>query len=138
MVGGSLIADNLPLVNDAGLRATRRAGVWQSGDVEKIERPLMGVALVFAVVMTVVGWYTAIRVGGEPAVVIPAILGMLAVVGGIWGWLREAPYWVAGGALGTGVLFPTVAGTIPMIIGFVLFILLVTLKIFNSTMDDGR
>lgn len=111
--------------------------MWQSGVVQRFERPLMNVALVFMVVMLIAGWYTVFRVNFDSAVVIAAGIGTAAVAFGVYGWTRDALYFVAGGALGAGLLFPTVLGIAPMIIGFVLFILLVSLRMFNDTFE-GR
>ncbi|MDP9805710.1 4-amino-4-deoxy-L-arabinose transferase-like glycosyltransferase [Trueperella bonasi] len=107
--------------------------LWQSGHVQRYERPLMVIALVFSLVMLVIGWYTAWRVNFDSAVVIAAALGSAASAFGLYGWNRGSLYFVAGAALGAGLLFPTVWGYMPMITGFVLFILLISLRMFNDT-----
>lgn len=101
--------------------------------MQRYERPLMAIALVFCLMMFIVGWYTAWRVNFDSAVVIAAVLGTAASAFGYYGWSRGSLYFVAGAALGTGLLFPTVWGYVPMIAGFVLFILLISLRMFNDT-----
>ncbi|MEW6885351.1 hypothetical protein [Trueperella pyogenes] len=114
-----------------------RADVWQSWGVEKVEKPLMGVALVFCIVMAIAGWLTIAYAGWVAGLVITGILGTLALAGAGWGWRRQSPYWVGAGAVGTGVLFPTLAGVVPMILGAILMILLSTLRLFNQ-MTQGQ
>lgn len=110
--------------------------MWQSVAVDKFERPLMTVALGFMGVMALVGWYTVFRVGFDPAVLISAIIGSAAVGFGLFGWIRGSAYYVAGGALGAGLLFPTVLGYAPMVLGFILFVLLISLRMFNQILGD--
>ncbi|VEI14007.1 hypothetical protein [Trueperella bialowiezensis] len=104
--------------------------------MHKYERPLLIVAIIFMIAMAVIGWYTVVRVKFEPAVVTAAVIGSVATGGGIYGMSRDSAYFVAGGALGAGLLFPTTFGYIPMIIGFVLFILIVSLRMFTSTFEN--
>lgn len=94
-------------------------------------------ALVFMAVMLIAGWYTAFRVDFDSVVVIASVIGSAAVGFGVYGWIRDSIYFVAGGALGAGLLFPTTLGLAPMIIGFVLFILLISLRMYNDTFE-GR
>ncbi len=104
--------------------------MWQSGGVEKIERPLMGVALVFCAIMLVIGWVSVGMAGWTSGFIVTAVLGTVAVGAGLWGWREDSAYWVGTGALGAGLLFPTVAGIVPMILGFIIFILLISLRLF--------
>ncbi len=93
-------------------------------------------SLVFMVAMLLVGWYTVFRVNFDSAVVIASVIGTAAVALGFYGWSRYSLYFVAGGSLGAGLLFPSIFGIAPMFIGFVLFILLVSLRMFTDTFDN--
>ncbi len=93
----------------------------------------MGVALVFCVVMLVIGWASVAMAGFAAGLIATAVLGTLAVGAGVWGWRQDSAYWVGAGALGAGLLLPTVAGIVPMIVGFIIFILLITLRLFLNS-----
>lgn len=98
----------------------------------------MLVCVVFAVIMAVVGWWTIARANFDSVAVISGVAASAATILAIWAWRRGSAYLVAGGTLGAGLLFPTTAGIVPMIIAFVLFMLVVTLKLFMTTFEDGR
>ncbi|MFP7696604.1 hypothetical protein [Trueperella sp. LYQ143] len=98
---------------------------------------LMGkLGSVFMVAMAVIGWVTLVRVGFPLAILILVLCGSAMVLCGLWGMYRQSPFMVAAGTLGAGILFPTVWGIVPMIVGFILFILMVSLTLLRSMTDD--
>lgn len=96
----------------------------------------MTVALVFSILMFVLGWYTIFHVGLEGPAIGIGLFGTAAVACAIWGFRRDSLYFVAGGALGAGLLFPTALGIVPMIIGFIIFALLISLRLFTTSFTD--
>lgn len=114
----------------------KRTGLWQSGYVTKYLKLLMGLCLAFSVIMFVLGMVTLIKVGVEPASVGIAIFGVLAVALTWFGARTERYLLGAAGALATGLIIPTTWGIAPMIIGFILFILVVSLQLFITTFEE--
>lgn len=100
--------------------------------MDKLEAPLTKIAAAFAVVMAGLGIYAAFKMDGDPKVIFAVVLGLIMTVIALVGVKKDSPYMVAGGALGAGMLFPTTLGIWPMIAGFVIFTLVVTLRLFNS------
>ncbi|QCX46910.1 hypothetical protein EBF03_05470 [Arcanobacterium haemolyticum] len=94
------------------------------------ERPVMLVALLFTCVMAVVGWYSIVVGAGSTTGFIIGSIASLMVFLGVWGWRRESLNVCATAALGAGILFPTPFGLIPMICGFIIFTLIVSLDLF--------
>ncbi|WP_216430246.1 hypothetical protein [Arcanobacterium phocae] len=96
------------------------------------ERPMMIVSLVFIGVMAVLGWYTIIAAHGNTTGLLIGALASIMVGVGAWGWRRESTNLCATAALGAGLLFPTPFGLIPMIFGFILFTLIVSLDLLAT------
>lgn len=101
--------------------------------MEKFYTALFAVIGVFALFMLGAGWYTAWRGQFAPPLVISCVLGTIGVALAAYGIYQQRTYLVAGTALTVGLIFPTIFGIVPMIIGFVLFVLLVSLDFFLNT-----
>lgn len=97
----------------------------------------MWVGLIFAVAMAIIGWISIAQTGWEPVAIIAGVFGTVFLGLAIYGWQRRSLYLLAGGVLGTGIAFPTTFGIVPMIIGFVIFALLISLRMFND-LDLGK
>ena len=100
--------------------------------MDKYVRPLGGIALVFMAAMATMGWYIAISHGAIAPLLAPLVLGTVAVAIGVWGFSQSSPLAIGVGALAAGILFPTPLGIVPMVVGFVIFILLSSLKLVGQ------
>lgn len=97
---------------------------------------MMTLAVVFAVIMAIIGWYSIVRVGAQGPALAIGVFGSAATALALWGWVRDSLYLVAAGALGAGLLFPTTYGLVPIVAGFILFFLLISLRLFITTFDE--
>ncbi|MDO5026057.1 MAG: hypothetical protein Q4E03_06035 [Trueperella sp.] len=101
--------------------------------MEKFYPMLFALVGGFTLFMLGVGWYTAWRAGFAPAIVVACVLGTMGAAFAAYGIYHRRTYLVAGSALAVGLIFPTIFGIAPMIAGFVLFVLLVSLEFFITT-----
>lgn len=123
--------------------------------MKSFERPMMTLGAIFSIIMAILGWWVALHarasgysgdggdgvqaLGGsvtssfapDPAAVVIACVGTLALICALLGWARRAMMLTAGGVLGCGLLFPTGFGFVPMIIGGVIALLMMALKVFE-------
>lgn len=104
--------------------------------MNRYERPLMIVGFLFSIVMMVLGWITIARVNWDSFAVILGVLGVGAVLLTLWSVRNGKIMSAATGTLAAGLFFPTVWGAVPMIIGFVLFILMISLQLFLTAFND--
>lgn len=99
--------------------------------MQKYEAPMMVLGSLFAIVMAVLGWRSALLTHWDPAVVVICAIASCGVLLVGIGWHRSAMMWVASGALCCAVLFPTPWGLVPMVIGFVIFMMILGLRLFE-------
>ncbi|MFY9263540.1 MAG: hypothetical protein GX483_08340 [Actinomycetaceae bacterium] len=104
--------------------------------MERFEQPLMKINLAFALIMAALGWYGLYVMKFDGSVLTAVVIGTIAVVVAVVGWYRDSVYMLGGGTLGTALLMPTTLGMIPMILGFILFMLLISLRFFISFFDE--
>lgn len=88
----------------------------------------MAVNFIFALVMSALGAYSLIVLGLEVTTVLFALIILTLFMLVVYGIKKEKAMLVGGANLGLGILTPTSLGIIPMIIGFVCFILLTSLQ----------
>ena len=106
--------------------------------MQKFESPMMFLGSAFVVIMAVLGWRSAALTGWDPAVVTICVAASLGVVAAGVGWCKGAMMWVASGVLCCAVLFPTPWGLTPMISGFVLFMLILGLRLFEMIEEKEK
>lgn len=104
--------------------------------MNRYSRPMMFAGLLFTIIMMVLGWITIARVGWDMFAIILGVLGLGAVALTAWSVHQDKLMSAATGTLAAGLFFPTAWGAIPMIIGFVLFILMISLQLFITTFND--
>lgn len=117
-------------------RASSRHRAWHDVNMTKYEKPMMAFAAAFATAMAAIGWYTLIKSGWNWMVLILVLVATALVAGSWWAFSSRLLNAVAGCMLGVAFLTPTEFGYIPMIVGFVVFALLVSLRLFNE-LDQG-
>ncbi len=98
----------------------------------------MGFCQGFSVIMFVLGMATLFKVGIEPASIGIAVIGLITVVLTFYGARTQRYLLGVAGTLATGLIMPTTLGITPMIVGFILFILVVSLQLFISIFDEGK
>lgn len=99
--------------------------------MQKYEAPMMLLGSLFAIVMAVLGWRSALLTHWDPAVVVICMVASCGVLLMGIGWRKGAMMWVAAAVLCCAVLCPTPWGLIPMIIGFVIFMMILGLRLFE-------
>ncbi|MBM7825198.1 hypothetical protein JOD55_001025 [Arcanobacterium pluranimalium] len=97
---------------------------------------LLGVCVGFSVIMLVLGAITVVRAGFEPASLGVAVFGLAAFALTIFGARTERPMLCAAAALGTGLVVPTSLGIVPMIVGFVIFMLVISLQLYITMFTE--
>lgn len=97
---------------------------------------MMLVGTGFALIMAILGWYVTWRLGFDPAAVTMCVIASAFLVTALIGWIRGHLLVVAGGEIGCAILFPTGFGLVMMIVGFVLFILMIGLRL--AEMIEGE
>ncbi len=104
--------------------------------MSKFLKPLIGLNIVVATVVLVLGVRTLFHLTWQPTTIGILLMGGSVYGIAIFGWLRTAPYLVAFGALGTAILFPTPYGIYPMIIGFIATMLLLSLNVAITFFEE--
>ena len=95
-------------------------------------------AVAYAVMMAVLGWYVAWRYSFDPAVTVMCALASLGLVVAIIGWVRRQLMLAGGGMVACAVLFPTGYGMLMIIIGGVIFMLMVGLRLFEMIEGEDK
>ncbi|MFC5370334.1 hypothetical protein [Arcanobacterium bovis] len=98
--------------------------------------PLLGVCVAFSAIMLVLGVITVVRAGLEPASVGVSIMGLAAFGVTLFGARTGRPMLCAAGALAMGLVVPTSFGIIPMIAGFIIFVLVISLQLYITTFTE--
>ncbi|MDP9801596.1 putative membrane protein [Arcanobacterium wilhelmae] len=106
--------------------------------MKKYEKPMMALALAFSTVMVLIGWYTLVKSDWNWMVSILVLVSTALAAGAAWAFSSRFLHGVAGCMLGVAFLTPTEFGLVPMIVGFVLFALLVSLRLFNELENGGQ
>lgn len=99
--------------------------------MQKYEVPMILLGSIFVIVMAVLGWRSAWLTHWDPAVVLICTVASCCVLLMGIGWYKGAMMWVATSVLCCAVLFPTPWGLIPMAIGFVIFMMILGLRLFE-------
>ncbi|MDD7686825.1 MAG: hypothetical protein PT944_02755 [Actinomycetaceae bacterium] len=109
--------------------------MWENQAMRKFEQPMMILCVAYAIMMAVLGWRTAVLLGGNITAVMICTIASIFLIVALASWWKRKLMWVAAGEIGCAILFPTAYGMTPMIVGFVIFIVTVGLRIFE--MIDG-
>lgn len=92
----------------------------------------------FSLIVALVSTITIFSVGIQPATVLFSIIGLLCIGVTVYGLIKSQIMTVATGALAVTLLMPTQAGMIPMIIGFIFFILLLSLQLYLMLFEETK
>ncbi|XCB29885.1 hypothetical protein RQN30_12175 [Arcanobacterium hippocoleae] len=93
-------------------------------------KPMMWLNTCFSLIVAVFSFFALFKLGNQPALVVFSSIAVIAFIVLIYGMMKERPAIVAAGALAISLLMPTEFGIFPMIIGFIFFVILLSLQLY--------
>ncbi|XCB37198.1 hypothetical protein RQN46_03970 [Arcanobacterium hippocoleae] len=91
---------------------------------------MMWINTVFAVIVFFLSSLTLYGLGNRPATFAFLMIGGIGFAVICYGFVKQQPMTVAAGSLAVSLLMPTQVGIAPMIIGFIFFMLLLSLQLY--------